>query len=188
MKIHAEQIKRTEVSHLSLFCAVLVICVIAILLTGKNTILQSTVFDWNTLCLFRLQNIDRVELLMYVLRQRCFIIPGLLLVSTTYLGKTIGYLLCAWYGMGIGIIAGTVLLRYGFAGIFLLLGSAFPQYLFYVPAFVISLGMSYTQKKADRRLFTQVLVLELVVLLGCLSESYVNPDVMEKIINLFGVR
>lgn len=188
MKIHAKQIKRTEVSHLSLFCAVLALSTIGILLIGKNTILQSTVFDRNSLSLFRLQSVDRMELFIYVLKQRCFIIPCLVLVSTTYLGKYVGYLLCAWYGMGIGIIAGTVLLRYGLAGVLLLLGSAFPQYLFYVPVFVISIGITYTQKRVDRRLGIQILVLELVVFIGCIAESYMNPGIMEKIIKIFGVR
>lgn len=185
---YANHLKRTEVSHLSLFCGVFLLSSLSIILFGKDEILQSEVLDRNTLRLFRLQEMDRIGMLIYVLRERCFVLPLLFLLTTTYLGKWAGYVYCIWYGAGIGTIMGTVLLRYGLCGVFLGLGSAFPQYLFYVPAFMITIGITKTQRKPERRLVIQLLLMELLVIAGCMSECYINPPLMEKLIKLLGVR
>lgn len=185
---YENHLKRTEVSHLSLFCGVFVLSSLGILLMGKEAVLQSVVFDSNTLRLFRLQGSDRMEMLIYILRERLFILPLIFLLATTYLGKWAGYGYCIWYGTGIGAIIGTSLLRYGLGGVFLVLGSAFPQYLFYVPAFVISIRITKTQRRPEKRLFIQLLLMELLVIAGCLTECYINPTLMEKFIKLFGIR
>ncbi len=184
---YANHLKRTEVSHLSLFCGVFIVSSLVILVMGKDAVLQSEVFDCNALSLFRLQGTDKVEMLIYILRERIFILPFLFLLATTYLGKWAGYVYCIWYGAGMGAIMGTVLLRYGVEGIFLILGSVFPQYLFYVPAFIISIGITKTQRKPEKRLMIQVLMMELLIIAGCLTECYINPTLVEKFIKLFGV-
>ncbi|MBR4086213.1 MAG: stage II sporulation protein M [Lachnospiraceae bacterium] len=180
-------LKRTEVSHLSLFCGVFVLSCIGILLVGKDEVMQSGVLARNTLSLFRVPGINKIELFFYILKERCYILPLLFLMSTTYLGKGAGYVCCAWYGMGIGTIMGTVLIRYGVGGIFLILGSAFPQYLLYVPAFILSIRITQVQRRTERRLIVQLLLMEVLVVAGCLVECYINPALMEKIIQLFGI-
>ncbi len=185
---YANQLKRTEVSHLSLFCGIFVLSSLGILIMGKEEVLQSSVFDYNSLSLFRLQGTDRMEMLIYILGERLLILPLLFLLATTYLGKWAGYVYCAWYGVGMGAITGTALLRYGVGGVFLVLGSAFPQYLLYVPAFIISIGITKIQRKPEKRLIIQLLTVEFLVIIGCLVECYINPTLMEKFIELFGVR
>ncbi|MBP3351114.1 MAG: stage II sporulation protein M [Lachnospiraceae bacterium] len=185
---NANHLKRTEVSHLSLFCGAFVLSSLGILLLAKESVMQSDVLDRNTLSLFRVQGTNRLEMLLYILRERCLILPLLFVLATTYLGKWAGYVYCAWYGAGIGAVVGTGLLRYGLGGVFLVLGSAFPQYLFYVPAFIISIGIAKNQRKPERRFAIQLLLMELLVIAGCFAECYINPSLMEKIIKLFGIK
>lgn len=185
---YANHLNGTEISHLSLFFGVFILSSLSILVGGKEEILQSGILDRNNLSLFHLQNIDRIEMLFYVLRERGFILPVLFLLATTYLGKVAGYLCCVWYGVGIGVITGIVLLRYGMGGLFLLVCSAFPQYLFYVPAFLLSIKFTRSQRRMDRKLWIQLLLMELLIVMGCLVESYINPTLMGKIIKLYGVR
>ena len=61
---YANHLKRTEVSHLSLFCGVFIVSSLVILVMGKDAVLQSEVFDCNALSLFRLQGTDKVEMLI----------------------------------------------------------------------------------------------------------------------------
>lgn len=185
---YVNHLKRTEVSHLSLFCGVFIVSSLAVLLVGKDEIVQSGMMDRNALRLFRLPDIDKMELLFYILRERCFVLPLLFIMSTTYLGKGAGYACCAWYGVGIGAITGTAILRYGVGGMFLVLVSAFPQYLFYVPAFIICIGITKTQRKPNKRMVIQLFLIELLIIVGSLTECYINPTLIEKIIKLFGVR
>ena len=94
---NANHLKRTEVSHLSLFCGAFILSSLGILLLAKESVMQSDVLDRNTLSLFRVQGTNRLEMLLYILRERCLILPLLFVLATTYLGKWAGYVYCAWY-------------------------------------------------------------------------------------------
>lgn len=185
---YANHLKRTEVSHLSLFCVVFVLSSLGVLLVGKEAVMQSDALDRNTLTLFGLQGRERIEMLIYILRERLLVLPLLFLLSTTYLGKWAGYAYCIWYGAGMGAVVGTALLRYGVGGIFLILGSAFPQYLLYVPAFIITINITKSQRRPEKHLALQLLLMEILIMLGCMLECYLNPTLMEKFIKLFGVK
>lgn len=188
MSINVKQLKRTEVSHLSLFCVIFFLSVLGMLLSGKAFIMQSTMFSVKELRFLSQQSIESNQLLLYVLRERYWVIPCMLLASTTDWGKAVGYLLCGWYGMGFGMLMGVMLHRYGLGGVFLLIGSLFPQYLFYVPAFVIGIRLMKSKRKMERRYLLRFLTLEVIILLGSIAESYVNPIVLQKIIGLYGVK
>jgi hypothetical protein len=87
-----------------------------------------------------------------------------------------------------GAVVGIALLRYGVGGIFLILGSAFPQYLLYVPAFIITINITKSQRRPEKHLALQLLLMEILIMLGCMLECYLNPTLMEKFIKLFGVK
>lgn len=184
MKSRKEQIKRVEISYWSIFCATVLVSGMGILLFGKKAILYSHVLDLNDAVVINLQAGNKVALLAYVIRERWWPVPLLFLAYTTYLGKAIGYLLTAWYGMGIGIILGAMLLHHGLTGILFILVIAFPHYLFYVVAFMMGIKINHGLKAKGRKQLLLFMVTEGVVLLGCLTEAYLNSALLKKILLL----
>ena len=185
MKIQAKQWKGTGISHLSLFWSAFLIGAIGILIWGRDIILQSSLFGNDTVMLFELEQMNRKELLFFVLRERWWVLPAVFLLTTTYLGKVSGYLLSVWYGMNIGIVTGATMVKYGLGGIFLMLASAFPHYLIFIPVIVLSIKETKTQKKPEKQFWIRFWVLEILVIAGCVVESYINPLILEKIIRLY---
>lgn len=158
---------------------------IFILTQGSDLLLQTEVLGESTLELMKYQAQDCRSLFLYVLKERCLIIPLLFLLSTTYLAMFAVYGVVLWYGAAAGAVLGVAMLRYGIRGILLVLAAGLPQYLLYVPAIVVALRLSMEQRQPTRKFFLQFFILELVVIIGCVLESYVNLMLVEKIIKIF---
>jgi len=64
------------------------------------------------------------------------------------------------------------------------LGASVPHYLFYVWAFVFSLKLLRERRVANRKFAVQLVILEVIVILGCVSETMIAPVLMKKIIKI----
>jgi len=97
-------------------------------------------------------------------------------------------------------------MRYGLKGILLIVGAFLPQYIFYVPAFWMLLNWGYhiccvmyfparvydekeypfrSRKNFWLRQGLQLMTIFLVVIIGIVLESYVNPIFLTKILKIF---
>lgn len=185
MKVFQKELKGTNTSFLPMFVTSAVVVWIFIMIQGSDLLLQTEVLEESTLSLMKYRAQDCRSLLLYVLKERCLVIPIIFLLSTTYLAAWAVYGALLWYGAASGAVLGVAVLRYGIRGIFLVLAAGIPQYLFYVPAMVMALRLSVRQRTPNRKFFVQFLILEVVVIIGCILESYVNLMVVEKIIKIF---
>lgn len=176
---------KRKLSFLPLFIISIAVAAIPVLTSGSGLLLQTEVLDENLLHMMKYQSEDSKMLFLYVLKERSLVIPALFLLSTTYLGAIAAYGAIIWYGTGIGMVLGIAMLRYGFRGILLVLVAGIPQYLLYIPAFIITLRLCLEQRQPSKKFFEQLFILELVVIIGCALESYVNLMLIEKFINLF---
>lgn len=139
----------------------------------------------------------------YVLGKRLGKMFLLILIASTYLGVAAMCAYTAWLGFSLGMILTVSTVRYGLKGIVLTIVMLFPQYLLYVPAYILLLGSGvqlcrsiYFPGKAEhtyvgnkkqeihRRIVT-FLKIFLCILLGGVLESYVNPGLVFGLLKIF---
>lgn len=146
---------------------------------------------------------DGESLVGYILRHRLSAVCVLGLVSTTIVGMPA---LCAYIcytGLAAGCLLSVAVVRYGIRGILLIAGVLFPQAILLVPAYIglflwaanvnQILYAPRTQlegyERFGRRFYVkksvQMAGITAVVIIGCLLESYVNPDIIHFILKIF---
>ena len=173
------------ISFASVFLISLVASMLFMVWNQRELLLQSEGLSEGALSLVKMRESSNGSLFFYVLRERMWVVPALFLFSTTYLATIAVYGSIVWYGLSLGSLLAMALLRYGITGMFFLVICGMPQYLFYVPAFIIALRVSVDVRRPDKKFFLQLIVLESIILVGCLVESYVNSLFVDKIIKFF---
>lgn len=173
----------------------------------KSTLLSEAGFlDEEMLYQMKYTRIEEEPFFFYVLRKRlaAFFVPAIF--ATTCLGTAVTYGAFIWFGFAGGSFMAVVCIRYGLKGILLLCAAFFPQHLFYIPAFWLLLNgcyqiccILYFPAKAygdwenhyrSRKAFLAargiyLLMLLVVVITGIFLESYVNPTILTKLLNIF---
>lgn len=169
---------------------------------GKSILLESTgLLDEYTLYHMKYMTVDSSALFYYVLRLRMKTFILLVILATTYLGLVICAGTAFVYGLSTGAFLSALLVRYGLKGIVFAVLSVFPQYLLYIPAMAAlllwceRLNRSIYFKsgfllEADAAMTTPKRIVQLIVilggiLLGCIAESFMNPKVMDWLLNSF---
>ena len=174
-----------EISFLTLFILSIVFAMIFCVIYKSEFLLQTDVLARDSLSLVKTYGSDKGSLFLYVLNERIWLIPFLFLLSTTYLCSAAVYGVVMWYGLSLGMVWSIALLRYGMKGIWVLIFSGLPQYIFYIPALLITFKISCKIRIPDKRFFLQFLVLESLVFVGAFFETFVNTIFIHKIIKLF---
>jgi len=175
----------SDISFLTLFILSIMFAMIFCVIYKSEFLLQTDVLARDSLSLVKTYGGDKGSLFLYVLNERIWMIPLLFLLSTTYLCGATVYAVIVWYGISLGMVWSVALLRYGMKGIWFLIFSGFPQYIFYIPALLIALKLSCKIRIPDKRFLVQFLVLECLVVMGVFFEAFVNTIFIHKIIKLF---
>ncbi len=139
----------------------------------------------------------------YILRHRLFSVCILSLVSTTVVGMPV---LCAYIcytGLAAGCLLSVAVIRYGIRGLLFMAVALFPQLLLLAPAYVLLflwaanvnsiLYAPRTQLEGYERFSRQFYIKKgaqmigiiIVVIMGCLLESYVNPKIVHFVLKIF---
>lgn len=142
-------------------------------------------------------SINYNELFLYVVENRGVIFLLLLVFSITRLGMPVHFLYIAWNGFSFGVAMVSVIANFGIKGILVLCGFLFPQYLFYVLLYLLIFVIScYWQERQESgqnpslgipKVMLVAVVIVLLVgffMLGVITESYVNPYIIEKIVKI----
>lgn len=142
-------------------------------------------------------------LLGYILRHRLSTGCFLCLVSMTLMGMPVLCAYIAYMGIAAGCLLSVAVVRYGIRGLLLMAAVLFPQALLLVPAYVLLLFWAvdvnrtfYAPKtqiegyeRYSRRYYikktAQIIGIMAVVIIGCLLESYVNPNVLHYVLKIF---
>ena len=93
---------------------------------------------------FQSVSIDVKEYIWYLLRLRAVPILALAGLSFTKAGKAAAVLFLIWTGVSAGILISAAVLNMGIKGSILCLIGLFPQFLLYIPAYVVLLWYCYT--------------------------------------------
>lgn len=171
----------------------------------KNALLGSTGFlNEEMLYQMKYARIDAQLFRGYVLQKRLTLFALLVMFATTYLGIAVAYGALIWFGFSFGMLLASCTIRYGFKGVLLFFSALLPQYLIYVPVFWMLLHWCYEvcasvyfpsriYKEAQyrsRKAFVaakgiQLFFYLLVVIIGILLESYVNPQLLLGLLKKF---
>lgn len=140
--------------------------------------------------------LDGGSLFGYIIKHRVFSILMIGMLASTMIGLPIvcGYV--CYLGISAGCILSIAVIRYGVRGLFFMAASVFPQALLLVPGYFLLFkwGMDCNRRlygKTDgiegRYLVGREFILKkgvglagilIIVILGCMLESYVNPKIV----------
>lgn len=117
------------------------------------------------------------EYIWYLLQIRVLPFLVLLGLSFTKFRRVSVVLFMVWTGFSSGILLSMAVLSMGIKGCILCIVGILPQFMFYIPAYLMTLWYSYTypriQWNVQKSIFTA-----LMILMGLIMEVYVNPVVM----------
>lgn len=122
--------------------------------------------------------IDVREYLWYLLRLRTVPFLVLTALSFTKARRVSVVLFLVWAGASGGILLSSAAADLGMKGCLLCVIALFPQFLFYIPAFVVLLWYCYTAPQSHWNRQKTVFVI-LAMSLGLITELYVNPVVVK---------
>lgn len=185
MKLKWNKISWNRISLTNLYFTSLVAALLIMLIWKRQLLIQTSLFDEASLQMLQNRTIDGKELFFFVLRERAAVITALFVLGTTTLGPIFVYMNVIWYGAGSGLLLAIVLLRYGLKGILLLVAGMFPQYLIYVPAMILTLQLTRERRTVNGKFCMQLLIILFVMIIGCMLECYVNPEVIAKVLKKF---
>lgn len=169
-------------------------------LGGKNFTEESGLLDEYTLGRIRTMELNHNAFFGYVLQKRTASLWLLALASSTFAGVYLLYTYAVWLGLAGGILLSAAVIRYGIKGMLLVITGCLPQYLFYLPAVLLMLNLGYSfcnslyvrdggysggKKTLLLRYGLLFLMLHLVVIIGALLESYVNPVFVTRLLRIF---
>lgn len=142
-------------------------------------------------------------LLGYILRHRLSTGCLLCLVSMTLIGMPFLCAYICYMGLAAGCLLSVAVIRYGIRGLLFMAGVLFPQALLLVPAYILlffwaadvnrTLYARGTQLEGYERYSSrfyvkkgmQIIGIMIVVIMGCLLESYVNPSILHFVLKIF---
>lgn len=164
---------------------------------------ENGIFSQASISRLRYIEIDSGRFFRYVLKHRMGEGALLLLLSTTGLGIFSVYVCIIWQGVLAGMTITTAIIRYGIRGMLLILGGMFPHQLLLVPAEIMLLGWCYenccrghfsgkydlsyykNRKQQYIRQAIGLLWIIVVIIIGCILESYVNPILIYDLVKFF---
>lgn len=139
---------------------------------------QPGVFSDYFLNQFTTVQINAGEYLWYLLRLRLIPLAVLAALSFTRVRKLSVILFLVWTGISGGILISSAAADQGIQGCLLCVMALFPQFLFYIPAFIVLLWYSYSlpQIHWNRQ---KTIFIALMMSLGIITELYVNPALVK---------
>lgn len=148
---------------------------------------------------FQYTEINGENLFFYILGERVPLLLLLLLLAFTAFGIIGGILMIGWQGFSVGFMLASAIAKYGMKGILLVLGGLFPQYLFYLPVYLLYCYLTvYLRQRMymegrgpilDRGYICAAGLLAgagLLILFaaGIFLESYINPVILKQILKI----
>lgn len=162
---------------LALFMPGFLLGVLYVNLLAKKYVAEPGIFSEYFLDQFQTVKIEPGEYLWYLLRLRILPFLAVLALSMTKMRRVTAALFLLWTGMSAGILISTAVLSMGIRGSFLCLAGVFPQFIFYIPAYLILLWYCWAYPKSPWNRQKTVFVLTALAV-GILLEIYVNPSVV----------
>ena len=147
-------------------------------LVSKNYIMSMGIFNAFFLEQYRQTDIRTTEYVWYIIRIRLMPLPVLIISGTTKVRKVVVYAFLLWTCFLGGILLTSAVMNMGVKGLILCLIGMIPQAVFYTGGYLILLWYILAYP-INRWNISKTICLALCMLLGILTECYVNPGIMQ---------
>ena len=180
MERQVECLKKEKIIYLTAFLAGVV---------GTNILESKSWIQVGYLHRYQLLQLSYSELqyeryLIELLAQRLKLLILLWLLGKVIPSRQICCVFGIFFFLCLGSILTCMLLANGLFGLLLFIGMLFPQWIFYICAFMwwkVLTEHSYIKNDKKKKSFS-ALLLVLLVIVGCMTEAYINPYIFLKII------
>lgn len=184
------------------FLGIIIGIILIFLCRGR---LQTDIYLLNEEWILSIQNktLESKALFIYILLKRLREMGIMVLLATTFAGIVCMYGYIGIAGAGVGVLTAISCLRYGLKGLVLMLAASFPQMIFYLPSFLylfhlcyqLCIKLYYPHKdywkiNGSPKVFLLkniifACITLVVVIIGIVMESYVNPKIFFDFIKNF---
>lgn len=163
---------------------------------GKSYVLGVGLLGEYFLLNFKYTQLNYNALFTYVLKERIKLILLIGILGITNIGIPVICSLFIWIGFSSGVLLSVAIMKFGLKGIAICIGGIFPQFLIYIPLILIYsdkiIDKKFTQrttfKKQNLIQYSIFIAIGIVIMsIGVLLESYINPFILKKIINFIGL-
>ena len=185
MRLTAKKIEIRRISMSNLYLVSLVATMLFLLVQKNDMLNRIDFFSEAHLkeVKYQLEQPSRSLFVLIVQRLKC--IATMFVLSTTSVGSIYVYSCVIWFGISSGFLVTIVMMRYGLNGILLLTAGLFPHYLIYVPAIILTMILSKEKRNVSGKFVSQFIVITFAVVIGCALESYINPEIVAKILKKY---
>lgn len=175
-----------EVKKLSfiLFIIGLFAGVIYINLIARTYVLTTEIFDRYWLEEYSVSQINNKEYMLYILKIRIVPIILLIIMGTTIYKRAAACVCVLWTGLVSGIILTISVLKLSIKGIVFCIVATLPHFICYIAAYTILLLYMFTYPSI-RWNGSKTISISVFMLLGIISECYVNPVLIDIFIKTF---
>lgn len=152
--------------------------IIYVNLIMKKYTAESGIFSDYFLKQYQTAEIIAQEYIWYLLKVRA--VPFLLLLGSAFtkLRKFASIAFLVWTGFSSGLLLSMAVLGMGIKGSILCIVGILPQFLLYIPAYMVVIWYSYTYPQ-NRWNTQKSIFVGLTLFVGILLEVYVNPIMMQ---------
>lgn len=143
------------------------------------------------------------KLFGYILKHRLFTLCMLSLLATTMFGISAICCYICYMGLTAGCLLSVAVIRYGIRGLIFMMAGIFPQAILLIPGYVALFlwasginrvlyakgayidGFERYSRQFYLKKGIQIVGILIVVIIGCLLESYVNPKMLHLVLDIF---
>lgn len=143
------------------------------------------------------------KLFGYILKHRLFTLCMLSLLATTMFGISAICCYICYMGLTAGCLLSVAVIRYGIRGLIFMMAGIFPQAILLIPGYVALFlwasginrvlyakgayidGFERYSRQFYLKKGIQIIGILIVVIIGCLLESYVNPKMLHLVLDIF---
>lgn len=181
-----------------LFIAGFLAGIVGVNLWGKEDIRQAGILSTYYISQYKYLKIDSGALFFYLLFRRIKWPLLLWVLGFTAAGLPAALLYGVWLGASAGIVLTVGVMKMGLAGLLFCLGAMLPQNIIYLPVTAVFLYLICQKSKEhyqkgkiaggwhwDRYYAAAAGSVLLLLVLGILTESYVNPFILRQLLRLF---
>lgn len=147
-------------------------------LVSKNYIMSMGIFNTYFLEQYRQTDIQTTEYVWYIVRIRLTTLFGVIIGGITKLRRVVMYAFLLWTCFLGGILLTSAVMKMGVKGLMLCLIGVIPQAAFYICGYLILIWNILTYPM-NRWNLSKTICLILCLMLGILTECYVNPVIMQ---------
>jgi len=150
---------------------------------ARSYLVSLEIFDGYFLEQYSGNNLNTNTYIWYIAKLRLFPVICLWVISKTGYARVAGALFLLWTGFASGMILSASVFKLGMKGIILCIVGVIPHFICYITAFIMLI--LYLFNYPDTRWnSTKTVCMVLFLLLGIITEAYINPVLLDIFIKL----